>query len=74
MYYLILVCYICYAYVLKHSTADKTDLMAQLDFNLNHHDPKNIHKIVFTIAVIIAILFYLAIFIASVVYEVKYDQ
>lgn len=68
MYYLILVCYICYAYILKHTTLDKSDLMAQLDYNLNHQEPKNIHKIIFTIVVVIAILFYLAIFITSVVY------
>lgn len=48
--------------------------MARLNYNLNQEEPKFTHKIIFLIVVALVTAFYLAVFIGSIVYEVKYDD
>ena len=74
MQYLVLVSYICYAYILKHSSLDKDDLMTKLNRNLNcAQEPKLTTKVIFAIVVFALVAVYLSIFITSVIWEVEYD-
>ena len=75
MYYLVLVSYICYNYILKHTPEEKEDLMQQLNINMNI--PQNVQisnqRIIFYLVVGILTGGYLGILITSLVYEVQHE-
>lgn len=74
MYYLMLVGYICYAFVLKHGATEKDDLMSRLNANLRQDEPKITHRVLFGCVLGVLIAIYFCIFITSLVYEVRYDK